>query len=52
MLGKLFASLAHLAILMIVSLPIVMLCLPLGGVSLYEVLAAYFAMISSSRCSA
>ena len=35
------------AILMICSLPIVMLCLPLGGVSLYEVLAAYFAMISS-----
>jgi hypothetical protein len=25
--------------------PIVMLCLPLGGVSLYEVLAAYLAMI-------
>jgi ABC-type transport system involved in multi-copper enzyme maturation permease subunit len=46
-LGKLFASLSHLAILMICSLPIVMLCLPLGGVSLYEVLGAYFAMISS-----
>ena len=42
-LGKLFASLCHLGILMICSLPIVMLCLPLGGVSLYEVLAAYFA---------
>jgi len=45
--GKLFASLAHLGILMICSLPIVMLCLPLGGVSPYEVLAAYFAMICS-----
>ncbi len=46
-LGKLFASLSHLGILMICSLPIVMLCLPLGGVSPYEVLAAYFAMFSS-----
>ncbi len=27
---------------MICSLPIVMLCLPLGGVSLYEVFVAYF----------
>lgn len=44
-LGKLFAALSHLAILMICSLPIVMLCLPLGGVSLYEVIGAYFAMI-------
>jgi ABC-type transport system involved in multi-copper enzyme maturation permease subunit len=43
--GKLFAALTHLGILMICSLPIVMLCLPLGGVSLYEVFAAYFAMI-------
>ena len=46
-LGKLFAALCHLGILMICSLPIVMLCLPLGGVSLYEVFAAYFAMIST-----
>lgn len=46
-LGKLFAALCHLGILMICSLPIVMLCLPLGGVSPYEVFAAYFAMISS-----
>jgi ABC-type transport system involved in multi-copper enzyme maturation permease subunit len=44
-LGKLFAALTHLAILMVCSLPIVMLCLPLGGVSLYEVFAAYFAMM-------
>lgn len=46
-LGKLAASLTPLAELMICSLPIVMLCLPLGGVSLYEVLAAYFAMMCS-----
>jgi ABC-type transport system involved in multi-copper enzyme maturation permease subunit len=46
-LGKLFAALCHLAILMICSLPIVMLCLPLGGVSLYEVFAAYFGMIAT-----
>ena len=46
-LGKLLASLTPLAELMICSLPIVMLCLPLGGVSPYEVLAAYLAMIFS-----
>lgn len=46
-LGKLAASLCPLAELMICSLPIVMLCLPLGGVSFYEVSAAYFAMILS-----
>ena len=46
-LGKLFAALCHLGILMICSLPIVMLCLTLGGVSAYEVFAAYFAMIST-----
>ncbi len=46
-LGKLLASLAHLAILIFSSLPIVMLCLPLGGVSIYEVLAAYFALVLS-----
>jgi ABC-type transport system involved in multi-copper enzyme maturation permease subunit len=46
-LGKLFAALTHLGILMICSLPIVMLCLPLGGVSLYEVFVAYFGMIST-----
>jgi ABC-type transport system involved in multi-copper enzyme maturation permease subunit len=39
-LGKLLASLTHVAALIFASLPIVMLCLPLGGVSLYEVLAA------------
>lgn len=46
-LGKLLASLAHIAALIFSSLPIVMLCLPLGGVSLYEVLAAYLALLVS-----
>ncbi|MCO6458359.1 MAG: ABC transporter permease subunit [Pirellulaceae bacterium] len=46
-LGKMVASLSHLAILIFASLPIVMLCLPLGGVSLYEVLAAYLGLIVS-----
>ena len=45
--GKFMASLTPLAELMICSLPIVMLCLPLGGVHPYEVVAAYFAMIAS-----
>ena len=47
-LGKLLASLSHLAILIFCSLPIVMLCLPLGGVSFYEVLAVYLAVILST----
>ena len=46
-LGKLLASLAHLLLLIVASLPIVMLCLPLGGVSLYEALAAYLALLLS-----
>lgn len=46
-LGKMVASLTHLAVLVFASLPIVMLCLPLGGVSLYEVLAAYLGLIVS-----
>jgi ABC-type transport system involved in multi-copper enzyme maturation permease subunit len=46
-LGKLVASLTHLGVLIFASLPIVMLCLPLGGVSLYEVLAAYLGLILS-----
>ncbi|HMO83624.1 MAG TPA: ABC transporter permease subunit, partial [Lacipirellulaceae bacterium] len=50
-LGKLAASLTPLAELMICSLPIVMLCLPLGGVSIYEVVAAYVAMASSVALS-
>ena len=46
-LGKLVASLTHIGILAFSSLPIVMLCLPLGGVSPYEVLGAYFALVLS-----
>jgi ABC-type transport system involved in multi-copper enzyme maturation permease subunit len=46
-LGKMVASLTHIAVLIFTSLPIVMLCLPLGGVSLYEVLAAYLGLIVS-----
>ncbi len=46
--GKLLASLCHLGLLVVASLPIVMLCLPLGGVSLYEVLAAYLALMMST----
>ncbi|HTN77398.1 MAG TPA: ABC transporter permease subunit [Pirellulaceae bacterium] len=46
-LGKLVASLAHLAVLIFASLPIVMLCLPLGGIHPYEVVAAYIGIISS-----
>src|SRR6478736_791792 len=47
-LGKLLASLAHLSLLIFSSLPIVMLCLPLGGTSFYEVLAFYLALILST----
>ncbi|MBN2473687.1 MAG: ABC transporter permease subunit [Pirellulales bacterium] len=45
--GKLLAALCHLAVLVFASLPIVMLCLPLGGVSLWEVLATYTGMAAS-----
>ncbi|QDU96108.1 ABC transporter permease subunit [Lignipirellula cremea] len=45
--GKFISSLAHLGVLVFASLPIVMLCLPLGGVSPYEVLAAYLGLICS-----
>jgi len=44
--GKLVAALTHLSILVFASLPVVMLCLPLGGVSFYEVLAAYAVLVS------
>jgi ABC-type transport system involved in multi-copper enzyme maturation permease subunit len=47
-LGKLLASLCHLAVLGFCSLPIVMLCLPLGGISPWEVLATYVAMAASA----
>jgi ABC-type transport system involved in multi-copper enzyme maturation permease subunit len=46
-LGKIVASLAHLAVLIFASLPIVMLCLPLGGISPFEVMAAYLGLIVS-----
>ncbi len=45
--GKLIAALTHLAMLIVASLPVVMLCLPLGGISFYEVLAAYVMLIFS-----
>jgi ABC-type transport system involved in cytochrome c biogenesis permease component len=44
-LGKLIASLTHLFVLMIASLPIIMLCLPLGGVSPLELLITYPALL-------
>ncbi len=46
-LGKMVASLTHLGMLIVASLPIIVLCLPLGGVSVYEVLAAYTGLIVS-----
>ncbi len=46
-LGKMVASLTHLGMLIVASLPIIVLCLPLGGISLYEVLAAYLGLIVS-----
>jgi len=45
--GKLLASMTHLAVLVFCSLPIVMLCLPLGGKHFSEVVATYVAMGSS-----
>lgn len=45
--GKMIASLTHIGMLIIGSLPIIVLCLPLGGFSLYEVLAAYAGLIIS-----
>jgi len=45
--GKLIAALTHLVVLIIASLPIIMLSLPLGGVSIYELLAAYVALLFS-----
>jgi len=46
-LGKFVSSLSHLGVLVFASLPIVMLSLPLGGVSPFEVLAAYLGLIIS-----
>jgi ABC-type transport system involved in multi-copper enzyme maturation permease subunit len=46
-LGKLIAALTHLALLIVASLPIIVLFLPLGGVSVYEVAAAYLGLFVS-----
>ncbi|MCM2370054.1 ABC transporter permease [Aporhodopirellula aestuarii] len=46
-LGKLVAALTHLALLIVASLPIIVLFLPLGGVSVYEVAAAYLGLFVS-----
>ncbi|GAB5403489.1 MAG: ABC transporter permease [Aureliella sp.] len=46
-LGKMIASLTHLVVLILASLPIITLALPLGGVSIYEVLGAYFWLLIS-----
>lgn len=46
-LGKFLASLTHLALLIVASLPIVMLCIPLGGASVVEVAAAYLGLVLS-----
>ena len=48
LMGKLLSSLCYLALLIFSSLPIVMLCLPLGGVNFFEVLAAYLMLILSA----
>ncbi len=45
--GKLVASFTHLAILVFASLPIVMLCLPMGGVSIYEILVQMLVVLVS-----
>jgi ABC-type transport system involved in multi-copper enzyme maturation permease subunit len=44
-LGKLLAALCFVSVLLAASVPIVMLCLPLGGVSFYEVLVLYWALL-------
>ncbi|QDS93220.1 ABC-2 family transporter protein [Roseimaritima multifibrata] len=46
-LGKMVAALTHLGMLILASLPIIVLCLPLGGISVYEVAAAYVGLIVS-----
>ena len=46
-LGKMVASLTHLGVLVFASLPIIMLCLPLGGKSFYDVLALYVGLMAS-----
>ncbi|QEG39851.1 ABC transporter permease [Roseimaritima ulvae] len=46
-LGKMVAALTHIGMLILASLPIIVLCLPLGGISVYEVVAAYVGLIVS-----
>lgn len=46
-LGKLLASLVHLAVLLVATLPIVMLCLLLGGVHVAELSATYVGMAAA-----
>lgn len=43
--GKLLSSLLYLSLLIFSSLPLVMVCLPLGGVNFFEVLAAYLNLV-------
>ncbi len=46
-LGKMLASLSHLAVLVVSSLPIVMLCLLLGGTHFSELVATYVGMAAA-----
>lgn len=48
--GKWMASLAPSLLLAVSSLPIVMLCLPLGGMSFYEAAAAYVSLTTTLAC--
>ena len=46
-LGKMLASLSHLVLLIVASLPIAVLCMPLGGVDYSEILAAFLGLLLS-----
>lgn len=48
--GKWMASFLPSLLMVLSSLPIVMLCLPLGGISFYEAAAAYVTLIASLAC--
>lgn len=48
--GKLLGALFQIGLLIFSALPVVVLCLPLGGMSVYEVLAAYTAMLCGLLC--
>lgn len=50
--GKWLASLAPSWTLTVASLPLVMLCLPLGGISFYEAAAAAVSTIAAAACFA